>query len=127
MRTSGSVFLKNRYYPLVNVVDVNASAVAAAAKAATEATAGALSTVTGTTVHLSTMTLLAGIGLVALAIFIVFFLKRVIVNSILGIVAFLILKFLGVNLPFLLTLIVSVLFGLAGVGTVLVLHFFGLV
>lgn len=109
------------------MVDVNASTVAAAAKAATEATAGALSTVTGTTVHLSTMTLLAGIGLVALAIFLVFFLKRVVVNSILGILAFIILKFLGVNLPFLLTLLVSVLFGLAGVGTVLVLHFFGLV
>ena len=109
------------------MVDVNAATVAAAAKAATNATAGALSAVTGTQVHLSTMTLLAGIGLVALAIFLVFFLKRLIVNSILGLVAFLVLKFLGVDLPFLLTLIVSILFGLAGVGTVLVLHFFGLV
>jgi uncharacterized membrane protein SirB2 len=77
--------------------------------------------------HVDPMILLAGIGLIALAIFLIFFLKRVIVNSILGLIAFIVLKFLGINLPFITTLIVSLLFGLAGVGTMLVLYFFGLI
>lgn len=70
--------------------------------------------------------LLAGVGLVALAVFVVFFLKRVIVNSILGLVAFAVLWALGIRLPFIVTLVVSVVFGLAGVGTMLILYFFGL-
>ncbi|HID09182.1 TPA: hypothetical protein EYP13_03055 [Candidatus Micrarchaeota archaeon] len=70
--------------------------------------------------------LLAGVGLVALAVFVVFFLKRVIVNSILGLVAFAVLWVLGIRLPFIVTLVVSVVFGLAGVGTMLILYFFGL-
>ena len=71
--------------------------------------------------------LFAGIGLVALAIFLIFFLKRVIINSILGLIAFIVLYFLGIKLPFFATLIVSVIFGLAGVGTMLVLYFFHLI
>ncbi len=76
--------------------------------------------------HVDPTILLAGIGLIALAIFFVFFLKRVIVNSILGLIAFAVLWALGVKLPFVATLVVSLLFGLAGVGTMLVLHYFGL-
>lgn len=76
--------------------------------------------------HADPMLLLAGIGLVALAIFLIFFLKRVIVNSILGLVAFAVLWAFGIKLPFVVTLVVSVLFGLAGVGTMLILYFFGL-
>ncbi|NPA76165.1 MAG: hypothetical protein GXN93_00205 [Candidatus Diapherotrites archaeon] len=71
--------------------------------------------------------LFAGIGLVALAIFLIFFLKRVIVNSILGLISFIVLYFLGIKLPFFATFVVSVIFGLAGVGTMLVLYFFHLI
>ncbi len=71
--------------------------------------------------------LLAGIGLVALAVFFIFFLKRVIVNSILGLVAFLILYALGVKLPFVATFVVSLLFGMAGIGTMLILYFFHII
>ena len=77
-------------------------------------------------IHADPLFLLAGIGLVALAIFVVFFLKRVIVNSILGLVAFAALWALGIRLPFILTLVVSIIFGLAGVGTMLILYFLGL-
>ncbi|HIQ10184.1 MAG TPA: hypothetical protein EYH23_01565 [Euryarchaeota archaeon] len=77
-------------------------------------------------VHADPVFLLAGIGLVALAIFLVFFLKRVIVNSILGLLAFAVLWFFGIRLPFLVTLVVTIVFGLAGVGTMLLLYFFGL-
>ena len=76
--------------------------------------------------HMDPMILLAGIGLIALAIFFIFFLKRVIVNSILGLIAFAVLWALGIKLPFVATLIVSIIFGLAGVGTMLILYFFGL-
>ena len=76
--------------------------------------------------HMDPTLLLAGIGLIALAIFFIFFLKRVIVNSILGLIAFAVLWAMGIKLPFLATLLVSVVFGLAGVGTMLVLYFFGL-
>jgi len=75
--------------------------------------------------HMDPVLLLAGIGLIALAVFFVFFLKRVVVNSILGLIAFAVLWALGIKLPFLVTLVVSILFGLAGVGTMLILYFFG--
>lgn len=77
-------------------------------------------------IHTDPLYLLAGIGLVALAIFVVFFLKRVIVNSILGLLAFAVLWALGIRLPFIITLVVSIIFGLAGVGTMLILYFLGL-
>ena len=71
--------------------------------------------------------LLGGLALIALALVVIFVLKRIVVNSILGIVALIVVKFLlGVDLPLIPTLIVSVLFGLAGIGTMLVLHFLGL-
>ncbi len=90
--------------------------------AATEVAKGASSLV-----HVDPLVLFAGIGLVALAIFLIFFLKRVIVNSILGLATFLILYFLGIKLPFLATFVVTLLFGMAGIGTMLILYFFGLV
>lgn len=67
-----------------------------------------------------------GLALIALAIFLVFVLKRIIVNSVLGVVALIVAKFLlGVDLPLVPTLIVSIVFGLAGVGTMLLLYFLG--
>jgi len=70
---------------------------------------------------------IGGIVLIVAALFLIFILKRIVVNSILGIVAFVVIRFLlGIDLPFLPTLIVSVVFGLAGIGTMLLLYFLGL-
>jgi len=60
-------------------------------------------------------------------VFIKFF-KNVIVNSIVGVVALLFLHYvLNIKLPFLITLIVTAIFGTAGLGVMLVLKFFGIV
>jgi hypothetical protein len=69
-----------------------------------------------------------GIILVIAAIAIFFFLKQIIVNSVLGIVAWGILHFVfNVQLPFWASLLVSIIFGLAGIGVMLVLRFLGIV
>jgi len=72
------------------------------------------------------MVLLAGIGLVVIAVVIIFFLKKIIINSILGLVAWAIAVFVfGIELPFMASLAVSLIFGLAGIGVMLVLAFMG--
>lgn len=71
--------------------------------------------------------LIGGIILVAGAIVIFFLLKKILINSILGIAAWLILTYIfHVELPLIPSLAVSVIFGLAGIGAMLVLRFFGL-
>ncbi len=72
-------------------------------------------------------TLLLGAVLVLVAIVIVFLLKRVLENVVIGIAGFLILKYvLGVNIPTIPGLVISLFFGLGGLGVLLILHFFGL-
>ncbi|NUN11095.1 pro-sigmaK processing inhibitor BofA family protein [Candidatus Micrarchaeota archaeon] len=68
--------------------------------------------------------------LVAGLLFVVFF-KRFLENSVVGLIALLVINFLGnsfgVNLPInLLSLVITALFGLAGVGLLLVLQFAGI-
>ncbi len=71
--------------------------------------------------------LVGGIVLVIAALVIFFFLKKIIINSILGIVAWAILTFVfQVELPFIPSLAISVIFGLAGIGAMLVMKFFGM-
>lgn len=71
--------------------------------------------------------LIGGIILVIAAILIFFLLKKIIINSILGIAAWLILTFVfQVELPFIPSLAISVIFGLAGIGALLLMKFFGL-
>jgi len=71
--------------------------------------------------------LVGGIILVVAAVLIFLFLKKIIINSILGIAAWLLLTYLfHVELPFIPSLAVSIIFGLAGIGAMLVLRFFGL-
>ena len=71
--------------------------------------------------------LIGGIVLVVAAIVIFFFLKKIIVNSILGIAAWLVLTYVfHVELPLVASLAISIIFGLAGIGAMLVLKFFGL-
>jgi hypothetical protein len=72
--------------------------------------------------------LIGGIILVVGAIVAFFLLKKIIINSILGIAAWALLTFVfSVNLPFIPSLAVSVIFGPAGIGVMLVLRFFGLI
>ena len=71
--------------------------------------------------------LVGGIILVVAAIVLFFFIKKIIINSVLGIAAWLVLMFIfHVELPFIPSLAVSVIFGLAGIGAMLVLRFFGI-
>ena len=72
--------------------------------------------------------LLGGIGLVIAAVLIFLFLKKIVINSILGVIGWAILNFaFGANLPLIPSLAVSVIFGLAGIGVMLVLRFFGMI
>lgn len=67
------------------------------------------------------------IVLIAITIFIMFFLKKLIVNSIVGgIIWFLAVFVFKVNLPLIPSFVVSVIFGPAGIGTLLLLSALGL-
>ncbi len=73
-------------------------------------------------------TFLLGVLFVIVALVVVFIVKRVLENFIIGVVGFLILKFvLGINIDLIPGLIISLLFGLGGLGVLLILHFFGIV
>jgi hypothetical protein len=71
--------------------------------------------------------IIIGIVLILATIFILFFLKKMIVNSILGgiiwVIAIYVLK---INLQPLPSLVVSIIIGPAGIGTMLLLNAFGL-
>jgi len=73
--------------------------------------------------------LIIGVLLIAAAIVIFYFIKKIIVNSVLGFVGWLLLMiFIGIETPLIIpTLAVSVIFGLGGVGALLVLMFFGII
>ncbi len=71
--------------------------------------------------------LIIGIVLIIAAVIIFLVLKKIIVNSIIGLIVFGIVHFVfQVNLPFVPTLIVTAIFGLAGIGVMLILYFLGL-
>ena len=71
--------------------------------------------------------LAAGICLIVIAFIVVMMLKRIIVNSLLGLIAWALIVFvLKIDLQLIPTLVISVIFGLAGVGAVLLLKFFGI-
>ncbi len=79
-------------------------------------------------IELNPILLVYAIVLIILTIIFIRFLKNVIVNSVIGVVALLFLYYvLKIKLPFILTLIVTVIFGPAGLGVMLVLKFFGVV
>lgn len=68
--------------------------------------------------------LVIGIVLIIVAVAIFTFIKKIIVNSVLGVVAWAILVFVfKVELQFVPTFVISVIFGLAGIGVILVLKF----
>jgi len=70
--------------------------------------------------------LLLGVLLIVAAVVVFMFLKKIIVNSVLGLVAWALLYFvIGVKMEFMTSLIVAAIFGLAGIGVLLVLKFLG--
>ncbi len=72
--------------------------------------------------------ILIGIALIAATIFIGFFLKKVVMNSILGgVIWFVSVVIFKVELPFIPSLVISLLFGPAGIGTMILLAAFGLI
>ncbi len=71
--------------------------------------------------------LVLGIILIGITLLIMYFLKHFIVNSIIGVAGLFVLTLIGIKLPFVITLIVSAIFGLAGLGTMLILKFFGII
>src|SRR3989338_690287 len=71
--------------------------------------------------------LVAGIALIAGTVLLVGYLKNLLANSVIGLVAWAVLNYLlGVQLPFWPSLVVSAIFGLAGIGVLLVLRFLGI-
>lgn len=72
--------------------------------------------------------LLIGIALVIGAVILWHIMKNLIGNLVLGLIAFVILKFVfAVPLPFGATLLVTAIFGLAGIGVMLILWWLGIV
>ncbi len=72
--------------------------------------------------------LIAGIILIVVAVLFMLFIKKIIINSVLGVIAWIVLQYVfKVGLPFIPSLVVSVIFGLAGIGVMLVLRFMGIV
>jgi len=71
--------------------------------------------------------LVIGLGLIVLTLIIIFFIKKIIINSVLGMAAWVIaVFFFHIELPLLPSFVLSAVFGLAGIGAILILKFLGL-
>ena len=71
--------------------------------------------------------LIIGIGLIVATILLLFFMKKIIINTILGLIVWGIVTYiLKIELPFIPSFVVSVVFGPAGIGVILLLKFLGL-
>lgn len=72
--------------------------------------------------------LIIGIALIVGAVAVFFLLKRIIANTVAGLIVWAVVYFFfQVELPVLPTLALTVVFGLAGIGSMLILKFFGVV
>jgi hypothetical protein len=70
--------------------------------------------------------LAAGIGLVIATVLLIVMLKKIIINSVLGIIAWAVLTYVWhIEMPFVPSLVLSIVFGLGGIGSILVLKFLG--
>jgi hypothetical protein len=71
--------------------------------------------------------LAVGIALIIIAVLAVVLLKQILINSIIGVAIWAIAIYvLQIKLNFWLSLIVSIIFGIGGIGVLLVLKFFGI-
>ncbi|MBU1121016.1 hypothetical protein KJ660_04020 [Candidatus Micrarchaeota archaeon] len=92
------------------------------ANTAKDVAVGAASTLVG-----NPLLLLIGIVLIVATIAIIFFLKKIIINSVVGLIVWGAIHFIfNITLPFWPTLLVTAIFGLAGIGVMLVLRFLGI-
>lgn len=99
------------------MIDVNATTTAVTEKAAQ-----------ATNILFNPTFLITGIVFIIAAIIILYFLKNIILNSVVGVFGFIICYFVfGIKLPFFLTLLVSAIFGIGGLGTIIILKFFGVI
>ena len=70
--------------------------------------------------------LIIGVALIVITFLLIFFMKKIIVNTIFGLIVWAIVTFiLKIELPFLPSFVVSVVFGPAGIGVMLLLKFLG--
>jgi hypothetical protein len=70
---------------------------------------------------------LGAIVFIIIAIIVLFFLKQILINTILGLIAWGLLQFVfQVKLDFWISLIVSIIFGIGGLGVLLLLKLFGI-
>ncbi|MEM0359941.1 MAG: hypothetical protein QXK06_01210 [Candidatus Diapherotrites archaeon] len=70
--------------------------------------------------------LATAIALIIVTVLIIVFLKKIIINSILGLIAWALVFFVfQIEMPLIPSLVASIVFGLAGIGSVLLLKFFG--
>jgi len=71
--------------------------------------------------------LLTAIAFIIIAVIVIALIKQILINSVLGIIAWLLLQYVfQVKLNFGISLVVSIIFGLAGIGVLLLLKFLGL-
>jgi hypothetical protein len=72
--------------------------------------------------------LLIGIALIVITILLIFFMKKIIVNTIIGLIIWGVVTYIiKIELPFLPSFVVSVVFGPAGIGVLLLLKFLGVI
>ncbi len=73
-------------------------------------------------------TAIVGIVLLVLAVLVILKLKDFVINSFLGLIALFLLNLIGIAVPInLVSIVISGLLGLAGVGILVVLFFFGFI
>jgi len=78
-------------------------------------------------VQSNTGLIVTAVAFIIIAIIVIGFLKQILINSVLGIIAWALLQYVfQVKLSFWVSLIVSIIFGLAGIGVLLVLKVLGL-
>lgn len=71
--------------------------------------------------------LVGGIALIVIALLIFLMLKKIILNTVLGIVGWVVVVLiLKIELPWAVSFLISAVFGLGGLGTIMLLKFFGI-
>lgn len=77
-------------------------------------------------VQSNTGLIITAVAFIITAVVIIAFLKQILINSVLGVIAWALLQYVfQVKLGFWVSLIVSIIFGLAGIGVLLVLKVLG--
>ncbi len=95
---------------------------------AVEGAVGSVSNTVQNTIAGNVSWLAVGIALFIAAAIVIYFLKNIVINTAVGLMGWGVLTYVfHVQLPFLASLLVSAIFGLAGLGALLVLAFLGII